>query len=620
MQFSMFFLSTLLGLATAKSNPYMLYGVPKGPGLDIDEMEQDGMVSFDVVSAAIDNSTRPSNTTTPPKSTSTPTMPNTPDLAEPCAAVASAMKAIPSGKSKVIPAELAFRCFQSVPLDTAGNLQLIDDLKLYIEWQSNLAFLKNPPPDYTETPVDLMGEMNSMKQQLMSNGFNSEYDFQLELNKLFTRAYDNHLAWQPDILAGVMQFQRPAGTELVSISSDGNKLPEIFTYRDIQLAKDDTSFKPSPVRTINSIGVEEYLQTVATQADFHDADTRWNALFPSQALIASGQDYLGSFRTGMYQGPNTTMAFANGTSKSTMNVAVVLGDFTGVTDGATFFKKFCSGPNPVINKADIAATTSTNTTTPTQKASPSPSHVGYPKPILIHPNLSLGGYWINDTGYDVGFYVPRLKVYANNLQDVAVMSVPSYDSPDVQLFQNIMRNFIRMSVAAGKTKMIFDLRGNGGGNAILGYDSFKQVFPQKSQAPFGGMRYRANEALNILGQTTRDFNANKTFAQSTPGAFSRALGQLSMNDILLYTSGFSFQHQLDVNNEAFGSWEQFFGPNSVNNDTFSATLRYNFSDEVSYTYPGFSVIGFLENANETSTPQPFQAQDIVMVGNLFQYR
>lgn len=174
---------------------------------------------------------------------------------------------------------------------------------------------------------------------------------------------------------------------------------------DVLLAKNNTLFKPSPVRTINGVGVEEYLQTVATQADFHDADTRWNALFPSQALLASGVTYLGSFRTGMFEGPNTTMAFANGTVKSSINVAVVLGDFTGVTDGATFFSKFCSGPTSTVTATkaptDGSNVTSTNVTVPAQ--APAPSRVGYPKAQLIHPNLSLGGYWINDTGYTVSF-------------------------------------------------------------------------------------------------------------------------------------------------------------------------------------------------------------------------
>jgi len=176
-----------------------------------------------------------------------------------------------------------------------------------------------------------------------------------------------------------------------------------------------------------------------------------------------------------------------------------------------------------------------------------------------------------------------------------------------------MRDFIRMSKAAGKTKLIFDMRGNGGGNAILGYDTFKHVFPQADQEPFGGTRYRAHEALDIAGQMTRDFDNNKTYAQGNQTAFVQAFNDISQQDIFLYTVGFNFEHQLDAENQRINSWEQMFGPEQVNGDSFSTTLRYNFTDEASYTYPGFSVIGFRENANETQTPQPFKAQDMVMV-------
>jgi hypothetical protein len=434
----------------------------------------------------------------------------------------------------------------------------------------------------------MTGEMESMQKQLNADGYKNEYEFQLDLNTLFNRAYDNHLSWQPDILAGVMQFQRPTGTELVSISADGVALPEIYSYRDLILAKNSTTFKPSPIRTINGQGVEEYLNIVAPQADFHDADTRWNALFPSQSLIASGVTYLGSFRTGKYQGPNTTMSFANGTTKSSMNLAVVFGNFTGVDSGPSFFKKFCNGPLPMT-----APTATSTANTPTAQ----PSHIGYPKAEIINPNLSVGGYYLTGKGYE----------------DVAVLSIPSYVSPDVQHFQNTMRDFIRMAVKAGKTKMIFDLRGNGGGNAILGYDSFKQMFPEKGQDPFGGTRYRANSALKVMGQMTSDFNNGNTYVQKNASAFAENFNGITMNDIVFFTAGFNYQHQLDVNNKKLPSWDAMFGPEKINGDEFTTTIRYNFSDEPSYTYPGFSVIGFLNNTNETNTPQPFKTGNIVMV-------
>ncbi|KAF1950303.1 hypothetical protein CC80DRAFT_598320 [Byssothecium circinans] len=555
MHASVVLLTASVGLAAARLQPYMMYDV--------------------VSAAAANNSTRPSNTTSP-STTPAPTAPNTPGLAEPCAVVSSAVKAIPSGTRKVIPAELGVQCLQSVPLDKEGNVQLIDELKIYLQWQSNLGFLKNPPAEYTEQPVDLIEEMDSMQKQIKMGGYSNEYDFQLDLNQLFNRAYDNHLSWQPDILAGVMQFQRPTGWELVSVSADGNALPEIYSYRDLELARNTSgAFKPSPVRTINGEAVNAFLQKVSVQAAFKDANTRWNALFPSQPLIATGVNYLGSFRTGTYQGPNTTTSLANGTSKSSMNLAIISNDFVGVGSGPALFSKYCSGPTPTAPPS--------NSSTSSRPAA-TPSHAGYPKAVIINPNLSVAGYHLNDTGYT----------------DLAILSIPSYDSPDVQRFQNVMRDFIRMSKAAGKTKLIFDLRGNGGGNAILGYDSFKQVFPQADQEPFGGTRYRINEAMKIAGQVTGDFN-KKTYLQNNQTAFAETFTGTSENDIFMYTIGFNYQHQLDVRNEKINTVDQMYGPDRIN------------GDEASYTYFGFSVIGFLNNTNETSTPQPFKAQDMVML-------
>lgn len=592
------------GLSAANPHPWM-YGVPDFPEIDMDEL----MADVDMMIAAVENTTisitaQSSNSTTP----------SVANGQEPCAVVNSALAALPSGARKVVPAELGVQCLMSVPLDKAGNAKLIDDVKLYVKWQSNIAYLKNPPQGYTEEPVDIMGQLDNMKAQLASGGFRTEYDFQMSMMDLLKSGYDNHFAWQPDILASAMQFQRPPGTELVSVSSDGIQMPEIFTYRDILKANSDSSFQPSPVKSINGVNVKDFLANASTEADFHDADTRWNALFPSQPLIASGVTFLGAFRSGQYQGPNTTMEFVNGTTFSMMNLAVVFGNFTGVNSGQTFFQRFCTGPQPVVA---VPAPTSTTTGTPilnSPTATPTPSHIGYPKAELLNPNLAVGGYYINGTGYEVGS-IHTCECLTDFSQKVAVLSIPSYDSSDdVQSFQNTMRDFIRMSQKAGKTQMIFDLRGNGGGNAILGYDTFKQVYPQASADPFGGTRFRANNALNSAGKITQDFLANKTFAQQNQTAFVEAFGRgTTQADIFGITAGFNYQHQLDVQNRAIGSWEQLFGPEQINGDSFTPVMRYNYSDGVSTSYSGFSVIGFGENANETSTPQPFQAQDMVML-------
>jgi hypothetical protein len=360
-----------------------MYGVPDYPDLDMSEV----LTQSDVrsVSKAASNSTASSQ--------------------EPCAAISSMIAAAPPGARKVVPAEMGVKCLMSVPLDKEGNIKLIDDMKLFVKWQSNIAYLKNPPANYTEKPVDVMGELDTMQKGLSNGTFKTEYDFQMEMMTLFNRAYDNHFAYQPDILASAMQFQRPPGTELVSVSSDGKALPEVYTYQDIRKANNDSSFKPSPVKTINGMSAMAYLQNASTQSDFHDADTRWNALFPSQALIASGTVFLGSFRTGQYQGPNTTMEFANGTTYNQMNLAVVFGNFTGVNSGQAFFKQFCTGPKPATEMEQPATTTAASRTSSTPTATPTPSMTGYPKAQILNPNLAIGGYYINGTGYDVSLTV-----------------------------------------------------------------------------------------------------------------------------------------------------------------------------------------------------------------------
>ncbi|KAH6873021.1 hypothetical protein BKA58DRAFT_313356 [Alternaria rosae] len=591
MRSSIALLGALCGLATANPHPWM-YGVPEYPDLDMNEVMTQADV--DLMMAAAENSTDTASST---KALSSSSPASASSGQEPCAVVSMAIAALPSGARPIVPAELGVQCLQSVPLDMEGNVKLIDDLKLMVKWQSNIAYLKNPPKGYTEEPLDIVGELNNMQKQVSDGTFKNEYEFQLKMLNTFTKAYDNHFAYQPDILASAMQFQRPPGSELVSISSDGTKIPDIYAYRDVIKANADSSFKPSSIKVINGIGAQDYLANVSASSDFHDADTRWNALFPSQALLASGTTFLGSFRSGQYQGPNTTLEFANGTTWSQMNVAVVIGNFTGVDSGKAFFQKFCTGPKRAATApAPSPTSNSTRTTPPT--ATPTPSHIGYPKAELINRNLAVGGYYLDGPGYE----------------NVAILSIPSYESPDAQSFQNTMRDFIRMSRKAGKTKMIFDLRGNGGGNAILGYDTFKQVYPQAVAEPFGGTRFRANEALNLAGKITQDFLANKTFVQSNQTAFMEVFGRATTQaDIFALTSGFNYQHILDVSNKAISGWEQLFGPEQINNDSFTTTLRYNFSDSVSTTYRGFSVIGYNDNANETSTPQPFQAQDMVML-------
>jgi hypothetical protein len=242
---------------------------------------------------------------------------------------------------------------------------------------------------------------------------------QSDLSSLLTKGADNHLFWQSDLISGIMQFQRPQGFEIVSVSTDGKELPQIYAYGDIALLANSSSFQPSPIKMINGEQVESYLAKVAAQVSLHDADARYNALFPNQATISEGANNVGIFRVGQYDGSNTTFGFANGTFRTEQNVAFIKVDFTGVVDGKTLFSKFCSGPEAMSDGDDnmTSAASITNFT----------DQVGYPNPVIIHPQRAMGGYYLNDTGYEVG--VLSFVIYISDSsypQNQPVASAVSY--------------------------------------------------------------------------------------------------------------------------------------------------------------------------------------------------
>lgn len=64
---------------------------------------------------------------------------------EPCAVVASAFsqQGLPP---YTVDAELALACLRSVPLDTQNNTLLLKAFKSFTQFESNLAYIKKPPP------------------------------------------------------------------------------------------------------------------------------------------------------------------------------------------------------------------------------------------------------------------------------------------------------------------------------------------------------------------------------------------------------------------------------------------------------------------------------------------
>jgi len=166
-----------------------------------------------------------------------------------------------------------------------------------------------------------------------------------------------------------------------------------------------------------------------------------------------------------------------------------------VSDGPSFYAQFCAAV-----KTPVPSTSGETPSVP----SPIISTTGYPStPVIIYSEGAVDGYFLDGPGQG----------------DIAVLSILSFDpkpSPATsgQELQAVIQEFLAAAKIAGNTKLIIDLQSNGGGRILLGYDAFKQLFPNLD--PYGGSVFRAHDGLNFIGQGLNDLIQNLNQAQLAP--------------------------------------------------------------------------------------------------------
>lgn len=101
----------------------------------------------------------------------------------------------------------------------------IEWMQGFIQFQSTLAWLKNPPAGYDLPPVDLVGGLDQIAKKAASGVYHGEYDFELDIYNLVTSAGDGHFTYLP-FLIGKFAFFREVS--LVSVSLDGVSLPKVY--------------------------------------------------------------------------------------------------------------------------------------------------------------------------------------------------------------------------------------------------------------------------------------------------------------------------------------------------------------------------------------------------------
>ncbi|KAK0284967.1 hypothetical protein LTR35_000304 [Friedmanniomyces endolithicus] len=89
---------------------------------------------------------------------------------EPCALIS----ALAAANVTTFEADIAMACLQSVPVDVAGDVDLIDGIKVLFQFQSTLPYLSDPSPGYLYSSVDIMASLDAIQADVQAGIYTND--------------------------------------------------------------------------------------------------------------------------------------------------------------------------------------------------------------------------------------------------------------------------------------------------------------------------------------------------------------------------------------------------------------------------------------------------------------
>jgi hypothetical protein len=505
-----------------------------------------------------------------------------------CAQVASFVEDSRS-KAPSVPAELALACLKSVPIYAKNASTTVEALKKMVEFQSTISYLKDPPKGWPNEKVDLAAGLNDIGTKVTNGDYTNEYDFENDIASLFVKAHDGHLSFNGMAYAGAFKWRRSSRIALMSASKDGNEIPKVWAIGDFN--KTNASYEPSPVTKINYQDVGSFLAAESLLNSYHDPDTRYNAMFYMQPAENFG--YFTSPR--FYPGPKTSLTYENGTTQEYSNLAVVTESsaWESISDPQSFYDTFVDpsssslalkkrSPNALPFHLENPRDHEFQNAFAVQRSS---IPLFYPEPFLSHSEVDvpLAGYFINTAQGQIGVLV--------------VQTFNTEDAVGAREFQSVIQRYIAEAKTRGVAKHVIDVRTNGGGKVLSGYDMYLQFFP--SQKPQTQSRWRGNQASELFGKSVSSFTS------------------LTSKNAALFTSPFSNDAFLTADLTDLADWDAMYPPAKFQGDSFTTLLKYNLSDPLQTSSDDYAVgivpTGYGNRSNFTE--DPFRAEDLIILSD-----
>ncbi|CAL5869039.1 uncharacterized protein PFLUO_LOCUS3267 [Penicillium psychrofluorescens] len=478
---------------------------------------------------------------------------------EPCAHVTSLVEDANQSKTSVgVPLDLAHECLLSMPFDSGRAVTFLSQLRKTLEFQSTVDILKNPPSGYMMPPTDLLGGVDSVINKVQNKTYSSQFEMDLDLSLLIQSAYDGHLTLD---LCSQTVFQYQIDLPLVSVSTDGLALPQVYTLNDSKLLQAGST-TVSALVSINDIDVAQYLESYALSQSLQDRDAQYNRVFPALARSVTNTPVTPN---GIWSSTNAwtddarlSLTFANGSVTTIERIAVPAERFFSYQNGTELFNIYCL-------PQDSSSSSLRATAADAEQASDIP---GLPNTTWSTDGGSVSGYFSN----------------APHLQDTGIIFLPTFAS-NPQDVAGVVTTFLQNATAAGKKKILIDVTANPGGYMTTGIDVFRIFFPDAF--PYTATRFRAHETAKYLTM-----------------AYSRSNTTDSSNI-------FAYRQMVTPDQKSgFGTWEDLYGPHEILDSASSSLLaNFNFTTTSTKSFPinGFGPVPL--NPRQA----PFSAEDIAII-------
>ncbi|KAH8694281.1 hypothetical protein BGW36DRAFT_430295 [Talaromyces proteolyticus] len=507
---------------------------------------------------------------------------------DPCTEISNSYARESSSQKRVhVPAQLAVDCLTSMPFDSEKGVSFIDEYSKYLEFQSDLELLANPPPSSLSNRVDLRAGLQSIRSYASRGLYSNQFHFDSDLMDLINSANDGHLLITP-CSSTAFTFMA-SDLVLVSISVDGVSSPQVYTQHDAKLLAAGLN-DISPVTYINGVGAAALIEYQSRFQRLQDPDARYNMMLSNLPYNGQGVSNSEPFaaETVWRETSSYYLTFANQSSQSYDVLAVVTapGGFS-YKSGSDLFEGLCGTTTSPTTSPSGTPSTSASASAPAVPSSTStPPPTTYPTPVMREEHNLVVGYYPDEPG----------------LEDVAVLSVPTFETADatgldaLAPFAEIAQYFVGNATLDGKKRIIVDVQNNGGGVVDSGFALFSVFFPNETL--YSATRFRAHDALDFMGTIFNGINPDNVSETIQEG---------------LSSSGLVVQLMDNPNQEStFGNWNDFFGPYDADGiPSTSLVAEFNFGVEANPSTNPINTDGLGGDLN-SMTP-PFAPEDIIVL-------